>query len=130
MQKSSPSIPDPGFVLYTWTERDAVPSKLESSLKSRSDSLNGSQTASLFIRGHREGVAYPRHLGCGDVSVLFVVPLWETTPAAERGRETRRQSAADSSIDSSSNSQSAITHLQSTLEMCVSLVLPPPQGSM
>lgn len=46
--------------------------------------LPGSQTALLFVRGHREGVAYPRHLGCGDVSVLFVVPLWETTPAAER----------------------------------------------
>lgn len=67
----------------------------------------GSQTASLFVRGHREGVAYPRHLGCCDVSVLFVVPLWETTPAAERGRRTRHQLAADSSIDSSSPSQSA-----------------------
>lgn len=41
-------------------------------------------TALSFVQGHSEGVTYPRHLSSTQVSILFIVPLWETTPEANK----------------------------------------------
>lgn len=46
------------------------------------------QIAFLFIRGHCKGVTNPRHLGGAQVSILFIVPLWETTPAIKQSRQS------------------------------------------
>lgn len=37
-----------------------------------------------FVHRHDKGVPYPCHLSSAQVSVRFIVPLWEATPRANK----------------------------------------------
>lgn len=66
------------------------------------------------------------HLDLIDTQVTesFVVPFWRPSPAV-----TRVNVKSNSECDVRKTPKTVLSHLRSTLEMCVSLVLPDPQGS-
>lgn len=80
--------------------------------KSSLSSLMKKLLVKLFLHGYGERVAYPRHLCSTQVSIQFVVPLWESTPG--RQENNRNMLLAHCAIKKQIIYENRITALRSS----------------